>query len=74
MAARTMLTLAASTGSKDEIPTPILTMLRQCASDNPADRPRDVLEHFNDFLTLRTSIYGTPKWVDFNLPGGPVEL
>lgn len=53
------------------VPDPITHHIRKCIDPVVSRRPQDILGYFEDFMKVAKTVYGEPKYHDFNLPGGP---
>jgi hypothetical protein len=72
MAAATMIYLAGGDVKKkkfpSKIPSNIASSIKLCLADKYADRPSNIGQYYDDFITIAKDIYGIPKFHEFKLP------
>lgn len=50
------------------LPGPLEAILARCLEPDPAKRPQDAGKVFDEWRKAAAEVYGSPKWIEFNLP------
>lgn len=57
-----------STSNALNLPSPLRTVLLKCTEPDPSRRYQKAADVFADWAKAATAVYGSPKWIPFNLP------